>query len=262
MVRIEGGEFLMGADNGFPFEGPIHPVTLDSFWLDETEVTSAAFARFVEATGYVTTAETIGNSGVFRPEKHGWDLVDGAQWRHPEGPGSSIDDRQNHPVVHMSWQDADSYCEWAGKRLPTEAEFEYAARGGKEGAEYAWGDEFNPKGEFRANTWQGIFPQQDQQKDGFGGVAAVKSFPPNNDYGLYDITGNVWEWVHDWFSPDYYAGSPTHNPKGPAEGTEKVQRGGSWLCSSNYCQGYRVAARMKTEPDSGLNNLGFRCAAD
>jgi len=262
MILLEGGEFMMGTDKGFPFEGPIHRVTLDAFWLDETEVTNAQFAQFVEASGHVTTAETLGNSGVFKPEMHAWDLVDGADWRHPEGPGTSIEGREDHPVVHMAWEDADAYCNWAGKRLPTEAEFEFAARGGREGAEFAWGDEFNPKGEFRANTWQGVFPQQDQQKDGFGGVAAVKSFPPDNDYGVYDITGNVWEWVNDWFDPNYYAAGPTHDPQGPSSGTEKVQRGGSWLCSSNYCQGYRVASRMKTDPTSGLNNLGFRCAAD
>lgn len=262
MVRLDGGEFMMGTDKGFPFEGPVHRVTLDPYWLDETEVTNEQFAEFVEATGHVTTAEEIGNSGVFKPEMHGWDLVDGADWRHPEGPGSSIEGRADHPVVHMSWADADAYCGWANKRLPTEAEFEFAARGGRDGAEYAWGDEFSPKGEFRANTWQGVFPEVDQVKDGYGGVAAVKSFPPNNEYGIYDITGNVWEWVHDWFGANYFASSPTHNPQGPSDGTEKVQRGGSWLCSSNYCQGYRVAARMKTDPTSGLNNLGFRCAAD
>ena len=145
--------------------------------------------------------------------------------------------------------------------MPTEAEFEYAERGGLENAEFAWGNEFNPKGEFRANTWQGVFPEADQKEDGFSGVAPVKSFAPNG-YGIYDLAGNVWEWVHDWYDPNYYAMSPTDNPQGPQDGAEKVQRGGSWLCSSNYCQGYRVASRMKTARDSGLNNLGFRCAAD
>jgi len=167
----------------------------------------------------------------------------------------------DHPVVHLSWEDANSYCEWKGTRLPTEAEFEYAARGGLEGARYAWGDELTPGGEHRANLWQGTFPQQDRVLDGFGSHGPVKQFPANG-YGLYDMTGNVWEWVNDWYAPDYFRNSPVDNPQGPRSGDQKVQRGGSWLCSQNYCQGYRVAARMMTAPDSGLNNLGFRCAAD
>lgn len=251
----------MGTEDGFPFEGPIHRVRLDSFWMDATEVTNEQFAKFVEATGHVTTAEEIGNSGVFNPEMHQWTLIDGADWRHPEGPDTTIDGRMDHPVVHMSWADADAYCGWLNKRLPTEAEFEYAARSGLQGAPFAWGDEFNPKGEFRANTWQGYFPEADKGEDGYKAVAPVKQFPPNA-YGLYDITGNVWEWINDWYDPNYYSRSPTDNPRGPSSGREKVQRGGSWLCSDNYCQGYRVASRMKTEPDSGLNNLGFRCVAD
>ena len=261
MVRIEDGDFMMGTADGFPYEGPPHRVRLDSFWIDQTEVTNAKFADFVKATDYTTTAEQLGNSGVFLPANHQWTLIDGADWKHPEGPDSNIDSRLDHPVVHVSWDDAAAYCDWAGKRLPTEAEYEYAARGGLENAEFAWGSEFNPKEQFRANTWQGYFPDQDRGEDGFSGVAPVKSFPPNG-YGLYDITGNVWEWVQDWYDPNYYRVSPTNNPSGPKEGTEKVQRGGSWLCSSNYCQGYRVASRMKTARDSGLNNLGFRCAAD
>ncbi len=261
MVRIPDADFLMGTDHGLPHEGPPHRVTLDSYFIDETEVTNEQFAKFVEATKHRTTAEELGNSGVFLPSNHNWILVDGADWRHPEGPGSSIDARMDHPVVHVSWDDAAAYCDWAGKRLPTEAEFEFAARGGLQNAEFAWGNEFNPKGEFRANTWQGEFPESDRKEDGFSGVAPVKSFAPNG-YGLYDVTGNVWEWSHDWFDPNYYAMSPTHNPQGPEQGGQKVQRGGSWLCSSNYCQGYRVASRMNTDRDSGLNNLGFRCAAD
>ena len=261
MVRIAAADFMMGSDHGFPYEAPVHRVTLDAYWMDVTEVTNADFAKFIEATGRVTTAEEIGTAVVFKPGKQDWDLVEGADWRHPEGPSSSIDDRMDHPVINVSWDDAVAYCEWAGKRLPTEAEFEYAARGGLSNAEFAWGNELNPKGHFRANTWQGIFPENDRKEDGFSGVAPIKSFPPNS-YGLYDITGNVWEWVHDWFDPNYYAMSPTDNPQGPSQGTQKVQRGGSWLCSSNYCQGYRVAARMNTDRDSGLNNLGFRCAAD
>jgi formylglycine-generating enzyme required for sulfatase activity len=261
MVRIDGGEFYMGTDHGFPYEGPPHRVRLDGYFLDETEVTNEQFAKFTEAASYQTTAEKLGNSGVFKPENRARDLVNGADWRNPERPGSSIEGRMDRPVVHVSWDDADSYCKWAGKRLPTEAEFEFAERGGLENGEYAWGDELNPKGQFLANTWQGIFPEADQKEDGFAGVAPVKSFKPNG-YGLYDTAGNVWEWVADWFDPNYYSMSPTDNPKGPDTGAEKVQRGGSWLCSTNYCQGYRVASRMKTEKDSGLNNLGFRCAAD
>jgi len=261
MVRIEGGEFLMGTDRGMPFEGPIHRVVLDSFWMDETEVTNAQFEKFIEATGHVTTAEELGDSGVFFPGATAWDLVKGADWRHPEGPDTSIDERMDHPVYHVSWMDANAYCEWRGGRLPSEAEYEYAARGGLDDAAFAWGDDFNPKGEFRANTWQGYFPDHDEVKDGFPGVAPVKSFPANG-YGLYDITGNVWEWTNDWFDAEYYRKSPTKNPRGPSSGVQRVQRGGSWLCSVNFCQGYRVASRMQTEPDSGLNNLGFRCVVD
>ncbi|MEZ5366901.1 MAG: formylglycine-generating enzyme family protein [Bryobacterales bacterium] len=261
MVRIGAADFMMGTERGFPYEGPPHRVTLDPYWIDTTEVTNADFEKFVGATGYVTTAEEIGTSVVFKPEQHGWDLVEGADWRHPEGPETSIAGRMDNPVVDVSWDDAVAYCEWAGKRLPTEAEFEYAERGGLPNAEFAWGNEFAPGGQFRANTWQGIFPEKDEKSDGFSGVAPVKSFSPNG-YGLYDMTGNVWEWVADWFDPSYYSMSPTHNPLGPKQGTQKVQRGGSWLCSSNYCQGYRVASRMNTDRDSGLTNLGFRCAAD
>ena len=261
MVHIPAGEFIMGTDDGFPYEGPTHPVRLDSFWMDETEVTNEQFAKFVEETSYLTTAEQIGDAGVFSPEQERWTLVKAADWRHPEGRTSSMDQRLDQPVVHVSWSDAVAYCTWAGKRLPTEAEFEYAARGGKEGTIYPWGDEFTPGGKHQANTWQGEFPRQEHAADGFPGVAPVKSYQPNG-YGLYDIAGNVWEWVNDWYDPNYYRGSPVRNPPGPLEGREKVQRGGSWLCSSNYCMGYRVASRMMTEPDSGLNNLGFRCVGD
>ena len=261
MVSIEGGEFLMGTEDGFAYEGPIHRVAVDGFHLDETEVTNAEFAAFVEQTGYRTTAEELGNAAVFEPSSQGWLLVDGADWRHPEGPNSSIVDRDQHPVVHVSWQDADAFCEWEGKRLPTEAEWEYAARGGLAGKRYAWGDELNPEGKYLANYWQGSFPNADQGEDGFAGRAPVKSYPPNG-YGLYEITGNVWEWVADWFDAEYYRSSPVDNPQGPRSGVDKIQRGGSWLCARNSCLGYRVAARMRTEPESGNNNLGFRCAAD
>lgn len=261
MVPLPAGGFVMGTNNGFPYEGPAHPVRLDSFWLDETEVTNDQFAEFVEASSYVTTAEQIGNAGVFSPKLQRWTLVEGADWRHPEGDVSSISARPDQPVVHVSWADAAAYCTWKGKRLPTEAEFEYAARGGKQETAYPWGDEFTPAGKHQANTWQGEFPHHDDAADGFAGIAPVKSYAPNG-YGLYDIAGNVWEWVNDWYDPNYYRDSPESNPPGPPDGREKVQRGGSWLCSSNYCMGYRVASRMMTEPDSGLNNLGFRCAGD
>jgi formylglycine-generating enzyme required for sulfatase activity len=267
MVYIEGGRFAMGTGEGFPFEGPVHEVTLEGFYLDRTEVTNEQFRAFVEATGYQTESERQGSSGVFDPAARDWKLVDGADWRHPagpgsgSGPGSGIEDKLDYPVIHVSWDDAAAYAKWAGKRLPTEAEWEFAARGRLQEATYAWGEELTPQGLHRANIWQGRFPVQDNEQDGFGGVAPVKKFPPNG-YGLYDIAGNVWEWVADWYAPDYYRESPGHNPPGPASGREKVQRGGSWLCSDNYCQGYRVAARQKTARDSALNNLGFRCARD
>ncbi len=261
MVLIQGGEFTMGTDSGEPFEGPPHRVRLTSFLIDQHEVTNHQYALFADATGFVTESERLGWSGVFDPRQNGWTKGDGADWRHPHGPGSSHTEMPNHPVVHLSWEDAKSYCDWKGTRLPTEAEFEYAARGGLEGARYAWGEELIPGGVHQANLWQGTFPQQDRVLDGFGSHGPVKQFPPNG-YGLYDMTGNVWEWVKDWYAPDYFRRSPTDNPQGPRSGDQKVQRGGSWLCSENYCQGYRVAARMMTAPDSGLNNLGFRCAAD
>jgi formylglycine-generating enzyme required for sulfatase activity len=261
MVRIEGGEFLMGSQDGFPFEGPVHRVRVNSFWIDETEVTNRQFAAFVEATGYVTESEKQNSSAIFDPAKPDWSLVTGADWRHPAGPGSSIEGQEDYPVVHVSWDDAAAYAQWAGKRLPTEAEWEFAARGGLEGARYPWGNDLTPSGAYRANAWQGQFPDQDFQLDGFASYGPVKRFPPNG-YGLYDMGGNVWEWVADWYDPDYYRNSPTSNPQGPADGTQKVQRGGSWMCSENYCQGYRVAARQKTDTDSALNNLGFRCVAD
>lgn len=261
MVLIEGGEFTMGTDDGLAFEGPAHRVSLDSFYLDRYEVTNARYAAFADATGYVTESERLGWSGVFDPQQNGWTKGDGADWRRPHGPGSSHTAMAEFPVVHLAWEDAVEYCDWRGARLPTEAEFEYAARGGLEGAKYAWGNDLTPEGVHRANLWQGVFPQDDRTLDGYGSHGPVGKFPPNG-YGLYDMTGNVWEWVQDWYSPTYFANSPTRNPDGPRSGTQKVQRGGSWLCSENYCQGYRVAARMMTDPDSGLNNLGFRCAAD
>jgi formylglycine-generating enzyme len=285
MVWVPGGTFLMGSEDFYPEERPVRPATVDGFWIDEHPVTVAAFRRFVKATGHVTVAEhapdpadypdadpelLVPGSGVFRMPPgpvpmddvmHWWAWVPGASWRHPEGPGSTLDGRERHPVTHVAYADAVAYAVWAGKALPTEAEWERAARGGLEGAVYTWGDELTPKGRQMANTWQGRFPWENLCEDGFAGTSPVRSFPPNG-YGLYDMAGNVWEWVNDWYDPNYYKGSPVRNPPGPRDGREKVERGGSWLCSSNYCMGYRVASRMMTEPDSGLNNLGFRCVGD
>jgi formylglycine-generating enzyme required for sulfatase activity len=232
---------------------------LDSFLIDSTEVTVGEFAKFVEATGYQTEAEKFGWSGVFDFEAGEWRRVDGADWRHPEGENSMA--KENEPVCQISWNDAAAYAKWAGKRLPTEAEFEFAARGGLEGKKYAWGDELKPGGKILANWWQGSFPGKNTREDGFLSRAPVKSFAPNG-YGLYDMTGNVWEWTADWFDENYYQTSPPKNPRGASAGTEKAIRGGSFLCAENFCSNYRVAGRSRSAPDSGLNNLGFRCAKD
>jgi formylglycine-generating enzyme required for sulfatase activity len=259
MVLVPAGTFVMGTDRGMPFEGPAHRVRVSAFFMDRREVTNAEFERFVKTTGYVTESEKQGFSGVFDPRQRAWAPVNGASFRHPEGPGSSLRGRGDHPVVHVSWDDAAAYAKWAGKRLPTEAEWERAARGGKEGATYAWGEVLTPKGKHLANIWQGVFPERDLGTDGFTAVARGGRFPPNG-YGLHDIAGNVWEWTADWFAPDAYERPPDPaDPAGPASGEEKVIRGGSWVCSDNYCTGYRVAARQKSPRDSGLNNLGFRC---
>lgn len=259
MVAIPGGTFLMGTNDGFPYEGPAHEVTVKPFKLDRTEVTVGQFAKFVAATGYKTEAETFGWSGVFDPAKRGWQKSDGATWREPDGPGSKPKD--DEPVCQISYNDALAYAKWAGKRLPTEAEWEFAARGGLKHKTYAWGDELRPGGKPVANWWQGIFPQKDTAEDGFTTRAPVGRFAPNG-YGLLDMSANVWEWCADWYADDYYLKSPKDNPTGPAEGTDRVIRGGSWMCSENYCNNYRVAGRSKTTPDTALNNLGFRCAKD
>jgi formylglycine-generating enzyme required for sulfatase activity len=235
-------------------------VSVKPFWIDKHEVTVGQFKKFVDETGYITEAEKFGWSGVFIPSTHDWQRVDGANWHHPEGPNAPAAPR-NEPVVHVSLADVNAYAKWAGKRIPTEAEFEFAARGGHERRIYAWGNELRPGGKDLTNSWQGIFPEEDKGTDGFKGRAPVGSFPAN-DYGLYDITGNVWEWCSDFFSTDYYRNSPTTNPTGPDAGEEHAIRGGSWLCSENYCVGYRVASRQHTAADSGLNNLGFRCVRD
>ena len=259
MVAIPGGTFVMGTNDGFPYEGPAHEVTVKPFKMDKHEVTVAQFAKFVAATGYKTEGETFGWSGVFDPAQKSWAKSDGADWRHPDGPNSKPKD--DEPVCQVSYADAQAYAKLAGKRLPTEAEWEFAARGGLANKTYAWGDELRPGGKPVANWWQGVFPQRDTGEDGYANRAPVGRFAANG-YGLVDMSGNVWEWCADWYAPDYYKKSPKDNPTGPPTGEERVLRGGSWMCSENYCNNYRVAGRSKTAPDSALNNLGFRCVKD
>ena len=259
MVLVKGGTFQMGTDDGMPFEAPIHTVEISDFYIDENEITVAQFDEFVKATGYKTEAEKFGWSGVFDMETREWTRVDGADWRHPEGPKSVA--QQDEPVCQISWNDATEYAKWAGKRLPTEAEFEFTARGGLAGKKYAWGDELLPNGKPVANWWQGVFPETNTGLDGFIGRAPVRSFPAYG-FGIYDMIGNVWEWCADRFADDYYKNSPKRDPKGPETGDERVIRGGSFLCAENFCSNYRVAGRSHATPDSGLNNLGFRCARD
>jgi len=277
-ASLSGGTFAMGGTdpdaNPHDGEGPVRQVTLSPFRLDATTVTNARYAEFVDATGYRTETEEWGWSFVFasflpaalrrasdRPEQTPWwCAVNGAYWREPEGPGSSIDDRLDHPVVHVSWADAVAYCAWAGGRLPTEAEWEYAARGGLDQARYPWGEELTPGGEHRCNIWQGTFPVRNTTEDGFRGTAPVRSFPANG-LGLYEVSGNVWEWTADWWGTDHGA-QPRTNPTGPKTGTARVMRGGSYLCHASYCNRYRVAARTHNDPDSAGGNLGFRCAYD
>jgi formylglycine-generating enzyme len=306
MVRIEGGTFLMGSSDvqGSADEYPRHKVQLTAFWMDETEVTNAQFRRFVEATGYQTTAEKAidweelknqvppgtprppdsllaAASLVFHCSQHvvslgdpsqWWTWKKGADWRHPQGPGSSIDGKDNYPVVHVSWDDANAYASWAGKRLPTEAEWEFAARGGKISQSFPWGSEGVESGKPKANTWQGDFPNDNTGWDGYKGLAPVKSFAPNG-YGLFDMAGNVWEWCSDWYGSDYYVQLKegiTINPKGPLKSSDpmepnlpkRVLRGGSFMCNASYCKGYRVSSRMKSSPDTGLEHTGFRCVTD
>lgn len=261
-VEIPSGSFERGPGR--------HHVTVSAFTLDRTEVTVGAFREFVEATGFVTEAERWGWSLVFQPERTSdpeseqrvpgtpwWLRVDGAQWRTPHADGQSAP--EDHPVVHVSWNDARSFCEWRGARLPTEAEWEFASLGAG-AALYPWGEDLRPEGEWRGNTWQGRFPEADHQ-DGHPGLAPVASFPANA-YGVHDLGGNVWEWVDDWYDPSYFERAPERDPPGPDSGTEKVLRGGSWLCSESYCQGYRRDRRNASPRDSGLDNTGFRCARD
>jgi formylglycine-generating enzyme required for sulfatase activity len=302
MVWIPAGEFMMGGIGPYakPDEFPLHRVKLGGFWISRTPVTNDEFARFVEATGYVTTAEVppkledimaqmppgsqpppaemlVAASLTFKPTDHPvplnnplvwWEWKKGADWRHPNGPGSSIEGKGDHPVVHVSWFDAQAYCKWAGGRLPTEAEWEYAARGGLEEKVNVWGDE--PVNSKLCNIWQGTFPSSNTEEDGFYTTSPVRQFPPNG-YGLYDMAGNVWEWTGDWYRPDTYRKDSTEdvtvNPVGPSNSYDpmepytpkRVTRGGSFLCNDSYCSGYRPSARMKTSPDTSLIHTGFRC---
>ena len=310
MVWIPGGEFSMGSDHrseslcGLPGitndAVPIHRVQVDAFWMDATEVTNAQYKAFVDATGYVTVAEIkptaeefpnappenlVAGSTVFRPTNgpveldnylQWWSYVHSADWKHPTGPDSSIDGKDDHPVVQIAYEDAEAYAKWAGKRLPTEAEWEFAARGGRAGALYAWGNEIQIDGKYQANIYQGRFPvaKGDSGLDGFAGIAPTKQYAPN-PFGLYDIGGNVWEWVSDWYRPDYYArlnstGKVTRNPQGPDESFDpvepdqkkRVHRGGSFLCSDLYCTRYMVGTRGKGEVRTASNHCGFRCVKD
>lgn len=259
MVSVPGGKFAMGSADGMPFEAPVHSVTVNSFLMDAHEVTVAEFGRFVEATNFVTEAEKFGWSAVFDVTKGEWGRVDGANWRHPEGGEETP--KPDEPVTQISWNDANAYAKWAGKRLPTEAEWEFAARGGLVQKTFSWGDELRPGGRPVANWWQGTFPDNNTGEDGFLGRAGVGSFAPNG-YGLYDMAGNVWEWTADRYADNYYTVSAEFDPKGPASGAERSIRGGSWMCAENFCANYRVAGRSHATPDSGMNNLGFRCVKD
>ncbi len=281
MVRLDGGEFLMGteSDAGFPAdgEGPVREVWIDPFYMDVHPVTNGRFEEFARDSGYRTEAEKFGWSFVFYKqlprEKYGelvddtvaghewWCKVPGGDRRHPEGPDSSISGRMDYPVTHVSWKDAAAYCRWAGKRLPTEAEWEYAARGGLEQHMYPWGDELTPEGRHLCNVWQGKFPEHDTAEDGYAGPCPVEAFAANG-YGIFSITGNVWEWCADWWDPQYHVLATRANPVGPPSGISKVIRGGSYLCHESYCNRYRVAARTSNTPDSATTNLGFRCARD
>ena len=296
MVWVAGASFVMGSDKHYPEEGPAHDVSVDGFWIDPTPVTNAQFLRFVATTGHVTVAEQTPNaadypgakpellvpaSAVFRRPEHRvdmrnhynwWTYVPGADWRHPLGPESSLDGLDNHPVVHVTYADAAAYARWAGKKLPTEAEWEMAARGGMT-SEFAWGDDLHPGGRFMANTWQGEFPTENLASDGFETTSPVRHFPPNA-FGLYDMIGNVWEWTTDWYSTRHRAKGhgccaqvnprggereTSYDPQIPVRIPRKVMKGGSFLCAPNYCRRYRPAARMAQPIDTSTCHLGFRC---
>ena len=294
MVHIPGGSFQMGTnDPAFPDAHPVHTVNVKEFWMDEHEVTNHEFEDFVKATNYVTVAERqldpkdypgvpveslVPGSAVFvetgqrvdlNDPLQWWKYIPGANWKHPFGPQSNITGKENYPVVHVSYDDALAYCKWAGKRLPTEAEWEYAAQGKQPGLRYYWGNELKPGGKWMANIYQGDFPSRDKGEDGFVGLAPAKSFPANG-YGLFDMEGNVWEWCSDFYRSDYYQKSPANNPTGPEDSydpsepnaVKRVQKGGSFLCSDEYCIRYKPGSRGKGEISSGSNNLGFRCVKD
>jgi len=258
-VSLEGGSFVMGSRNAlYEDEGPARTVIVGPFVIDAYEVTNAQFERFIDETGYRTDAEKKGGGWAYRKGAKDWEFVSGANWRHPEGLDSHIGNRSDHPVVQVSWNDAVAYAKWSGKRLPTEAEWEYAARGGKEQKVYPWGDELNIDGKPVANFWQGIWPKTNLLTDAFFYTSPVGSFPANG-YGLHDMAGNVWEWCADWYGEDYYSKAPSVDPKGATEGTNRSARGGSWFCSEAYCGGYRNAFRGRSPQDYSFNNVGFRC---
>ena len=308
MVWIPGGEFSMGAEDSADMNEvgmqatrdsrPIHRVYVHGFFMDRTDVTNAEFARFVNSTGYITVAERkpraedyptappenlVAGAVIFHAPDHPvslnnhfvwWSYVHGANWRHPLGPNSDLRGRDTYPVVNIAYEDAQAYAKWAHKRLPTEAEWEFAARGGLSGKRYVWGDEFRPAGRWMANTFQGHFPDTDTGEDGYAGIAPVGTFPANG-YGLFDMAGNVWQWTSDWYRPDYYAqlaltGGLAKDPQGPdrsldpaePDQAKKVQRGGSFLCTDQYCSRYMVGTRGKGEVSTGTNHLGFRCVRD
>jgi formylglycine-generating enzyme len=291
MAWVQGGTFRMGSDDHYPEEAPVHDAEVEGFWIDRHPVTNLEFTRFVKATGHVTSAERapdaadypeakpellVPASVVFQPTTgpvdlsdhyNWWTYIPGADWRHPEGRGSSLHGRERHPVVHIAYEDAEAYARWAGKELPTETEWEYAARGGLDGAEYAWGDEFTPKGRHMTNTWQGEFPWQNLLSDGYERTSPVGSFPANG-YGLVDMTGNVWEWTIDWYAGYGNGDAPccgadrreaSRDANDPAGIPRKVMKGGSHLCAPNYCKRYRPAARMAQPVDTSTSHLGFRC---
>lgn len=278
-VAISAGKFAMGDhwNEGYPQDGetPIHEVALSEFALSATTVTNAQFQQFVDETGYRSTAERDGVSAVFYAAFQGarddilhqvpgvpwWLAVRGANWRHPNGPGSSLRGLDDHPVVHVSWYDARAFCEWAGGRLPTEAEWEYAARSGLEENRFAWGNDLTPGGEWKCNIWQGAFPQHNSAADGYLTTAPVETYEPNG-YGLWQMAGNIWEWCQDWFDPHYYQYSEIRDPQGPESGERRVMRGGSYLCHDSYCNRYRVSARNSNTPDSTSGNVGFRCVIE